>query len=292
MKYTMYLMLCFLAVAGKAQSPLTYQNESGETHLAGPVSIADLRSEPFRSWFDESYAQMSVPEELPKWRKQLKNVQVDIYMGTWCGDSKRWVPRLIKLWEALGLHPKDLTICALYGGEDRYKQGPNGEERGKKIHRVPTFIFKKAGAECARIVESPVTDLQRDLAQIALGYPPEPNYRAAQYLMDTFEKASTQEIMDAGEEHIDVVGGLVGSPSELNTLGYVYLRSGRIEEALATFQLNTLCYGYVPSMHYHYARALEKAGNLEKAILAYEKVLASDYREKEAQDRLTALKEL
>jgi hypothetical protein len=77
------------------------------------------------------------------------------------------------------LDENQLKFTALYDGEELYKQGPNAEEKGKRIHRGPTFIFKKEGQEYARMVEYPRNDLEKDLAQIAVGYPSEPNYRAA-----------------------------------------------------------------------------------------------------------------
>ena len=52
-------------------------------------------------------------------------------MGTWCGDSKEWVPSFLKIWDQLGLDRKELTFTALYDIDERYKQGPNGEEKGK-----------------------------------------------------------------------------------------------------------------------------------------------------------------
>ena len=47
----------------------------------------------------------------------------------------------MKPWDLLGLELAQLEFIALYVDDDRYKQGPNGEEKGKNIHRVPTFIF-------------------------------------------------------------------------------------------------------------------------------------------------------
>jgi len=64
-------------------------------------------------------------------------------MGTWCGDSKKWIPSFLKAWGKLSLDRKKLKYTVLYDTDERYKQGPNGEEKGMHIHRVPTFIFKK-----------------------------------------------------------------------------------------------------------------------------------------------------
>ena len=46
------------------------------------------------------------------------------------------------------------SLLKLYDRDEKYKQGPNGEEKGEKIHRVPIFIINRDGKESARIVES------------------------------------------------------------------------------------------------------------------------------------------
>ena len=137
---------------------------------------------------------------------------------------------------------------ALYDGIEKYKQGPNHEEKGLHIHRVPTFIFKKKGKEYARIVESPRNDLEKDLAQIALGYASEPNYRAATYLLNLFDSTSMEEIWKDVNNHFAEIWRLTGKDSELNTLGYVLDRSGRKDQALLVFQMNSIIYPHTPSV--------------------------------------------
>ena len=159
-------------------------------------------------------------------------------MGTWCGDSKKWVPRFLKLWDAYELDRSKLRFTALYDTGEKYKQGPNGEELGKKIHRVPTFIFKRDGAEFARIVESPRNDLKTDLQQIALGVSSEPNYRGATYLIDVLEKMTPEEIYKDVNHYFSACYDLVCNSRELNTLGFVFLRAGEIEKAFFTFNFN------------------------------------------------------
>ena len=46
------------------------------------------------------------------------------------------------------------SLLKLYDRDEKYKQGPNGEEKGEKIHRMPVFIINRDGKESARIVES------------------------------------------------------------------------------------------------------------------------------------------
>ena len=48
------------------------------------------------------------------------------------------------------------------------------------------------GKETARIIESPNTDLETDLAQIALGFPSNPNYRGATRMIELIEEKSSR----------------------------------------------------------------------------------------------------
>ena len=178
-----------------AQEKTTYTNEREELHLCGPFDINELEENSlYAPWFNKRYDEFKLDDTTYSWSSELKDIEVDVYMGTWCGDSKEWVPSFLKIWDQLGLDRKKLTFTALYDIDERYKQGPNGEEKGKQIHRDPTFIFKRDGKEIARIVETPQNDLLTDIGQIALGLPSKPNYRAANYLMNLLEEKSVSEI--------------------------------------------------------------------------------------------------
>lgn len=290
MKYLL-LLFCLLSQLATAQTPLSYTNASGEKHLAGPFDLNVLRTDTtYSGWFEENIAKFKLKGADTSWKSALSDTEVEIYLGTWCGDSKRWVPQFVKLWNELGLDESQLTFTALYDGEEQYKQGPNGEEKGLQIHRVPTFIFKKEGFEYARIVESPRNDLEKDLAQIAVGYPSEPNYRAATYLLDLFEKEPMDSIWKNVNYHFGEVYTLVGKEVELNTLGFVFQYSDRMPQALMTFLYNTVIYPYSPRVHNSYADALRISGDKESAIAVYEKVLSLDPTHENATAQLKILK--
>jgi tetratricopeptide (TPR) repeat protein len=154
-----------------------------------------------------------------------------------------------------------------------YKQGPNGEEKGKLIHRVPSFIFKNKGEEFARIVEFPVNDLETDLAQIALGYESEPNYRAATYLLELFDADSLDSIYKNVQTHFNNVYRLVGKEKELNTLGNVFKYSNRIPESLLTFEINSVIFPYSPDVLNSYAEALLENEQKDRALQLFKRVV-------------------
>lgn len=211
-------------------------------------------------------------------------------MGTWCGDSKKWVPMFVRLWDDLGLKREQLSFVGLYDFTDgKYKQGPNGEEKGLGIHRVPTFILKRNKKEIGRIVEYPVVDLQTDLEKIAMGDPSPPNYPAATYLINLFE--SNPAIPDEEEEKISKkLSELTENPKELNTLGYVFLDANKIKKALKVFHFNCKLFDKEPSAYINYGYVLAQQGKIEKAMLNYQKALTLDKDNAFAKNQIELLK--
>ena len=176
----------------------------------------------------------------------------------------------------LDLYRDKLNYTALYDIDEHYKQGPNGEEKGMQIHRVPTFIFKRNGKEIARIVETPQNDLLTDIGQIALGLPSQPNYKAANYLMNLLEEKSVEEVRADLNTYFYKTYDYLGKSGELNTLGNVYLHSDRIEEAILVFEFNFYFFRYNPYIIGSYAKGLALKGETKKAKEFYERALKID----------------
>lgn len=268
------LLLCTGVRAQQtAVEPLTYSQEDGDVHLAGPHTVADLQREPFAEWFMENASATILPEEVPAWAADLDDVKVTIFLGTWCGDSKVWVPRFLTLWKALGHDESQLELISLYDYENRYKQGPDHEEAGNRIHRVPTFIFEREDQEIARIVERPVTDLTTDLAQIALGYPVSPRYAAANYLLRAFAESPADTVVAELNEHYRTIYRDISSTGELNTLGNVFRYSDRAIAAYAAFRINAAVFPYDPRSLRQFASIARDVEEKATALLVYERLL-------------------
>ncbi len=85
-----------------------------------------------------------------------------IVLGTWCSDSRREVPRFLKLADSLQIPPQNITII----GVDRTKTARVENLVQLNIQLVPTFIILRNGNEIGRIVETPVVSLEHDLNKI------------------------------------------------------------------------------------------------------------------------------
>jgi tetratricopeptide (TPR) repeat protein len=277
----------------KAQEIQFYNTEEDDKHIWGDFPIDYLQEDTtYSSWYNESYEGFTLDKKDYDWVNNLKDDKVEIYLGTWCGDSQEWVPQFVKLWDELGLSRDQLKFTALYGSGDDYKQGPNREEEGLNIHRVPTFIFKEDGKEYARIVESPSTDLFTDVAQIALGYPSAPNYAGANYMLQVFDTMSMEEVYKDIQNIYSTVYYKVGRYVELNTLGRVLSTSDRKKEALLVFQFNTYYYPGNWWTHKTYAELLTEMENYSEAVKAYEKAVSLNPENEDIKTELERVKKL
>lgn len=93
--------------------------------------------------------------------------EVDVFLGTWCGDSRREVSRLfvaLAIAEAAGPLPFTLRFI----GVDRAKVAP-GLSENAELRYVPTIIVRREGAEVGRIVETATRGVEQDLLDLLTG---------------------------------------------------------------------------------------------------------------------------
>lgn len=148
---------------------------TGKPMLLGKVSINELKQEPFSKWYNNEFDNYVLDNELLDAISNPNQYSYEIFLGTWCGDSRREVPRLEKIFIELGIDFNQITIITV----DRDKVSPSNEQESKDIRYVPTLIVKSKDIEIGRIVESPSSEsatLESDLFEISLGIPPTPNY--------------------------------------------------------------------------------------------------------------------
>lgn len=169
------LLISFFASAQNNYQTVTLEN--GSSFLIGKIDVDVLKTEPHADWYSQNHSTYEVDQkELKSHLKYLDSFKILVFMGTWCGDSKRELPRFIKILETLDFPMKNLKIVALDKRRAHYKKSPTGEEWGLNIIKVPTFIFYRDGKEQNRIVESPIESLEKDMAKIINGKSYTPNY--------------------------------------------------------------------------------------------------------------------
>ena len=173
---TILFVLSFIKISAQEFNK-EVTTENGNTFLIGQINLEGLQSQPYASWLQSGFDNYKVDETLTTLLKEkLADYQIKLFLGTWCGDSKRETPRLIKILEATDFPVQQLEIIALDYRKGHYKTSPTGEEKGLNIIKVPTIIFFKDGKEVNRIVESPLESLEEDMAQIIFQKGYTPNY--------------------------------------------------------------------------------------------------------------------
>ncbi|SJZ68289.1 thioredoxin family protein [Sediminibacterium ginsengisoli] len=152
-------------------------NTSGQQILVGRCSPQLLLGPNYKDWYTSSYNNYTPDSALVRQLKPLlKGKGIQIFLGTWCGDSRREVPRMLKIFSQAGFDSTRFSLVFVDNSPEHYKQSPQHEEQGKDIRRVPTFIVYDKAKEIGRIVESPILSLEKDLLAILTGAPYTPNY--------------------------------------------------------------------------------------------------------------------
>jgi hypothetical protein len=135
--------------------------------LAGPDGLPNLIGRTtakaileHRPGFQKVYDETQIPPELSeRWRSINKPCSLMVAFGSWCGDSRRWVPEIIKLAEA------DNPYISIYWvGTGKNKKAKRGDwppkAKPQRIKKVPTvwlFVAAPKGKtkKVGSIVENP-----------------------------------------------------------------------------------------------------------------------------------------
>ena len=92
--------------------------------------------------------------------------EVTVFLGTWCGDSRREVPRL---WKALDTEGGAVPFQIRYIGVDHDKKQPADLLKENDVRYLPTFIVRRGGHEVGRIVETSPHGVEQDLLALLTG---------------------------------------------------------------------------------------------------------------------------
>lgn len=184
-KYLMLLtiIICSLFLACQsskkvsARLPQETEDAKGRKMLLGKGIRQALLNEPYSSWFSTEY-QTYRPDSgsCTLISPLLSKITFEVFLGTWCGDSKREVPHFLKIADQLGISAAKIQLIFVSNDAAQYRKSPQHEEEGKNIVRVPTFILYKEGIELGRIIEYPINTLEKDVLTILSGKNYTPNY--------------------------------------------------------------------------------------------------------------------
>jgi len=136
-----------------------HQGTSGSLSREGLFAVA-------RSW--PALVQRYEPQStaLQAFAAVAEPLTLTVYLGTWCGDSRNHVPKLLK---TLDLARNPNIALELVAVSSDFSE-PWRRLRRDRITNVPTILVTRAGVELGRFVESPERDsVEADLAAIFSG---------------------------------------------------------------------------------------------------------------------------
>lgn len=145
-------------------SKIIESSESEEyTDIIGLFDRKELSNNPHAEWFNQNYSDYNLDQKtLDKLKPLFKDLEITVFMGTWCSDSRKEIPVFYKLIDKLNFDEKSIELI----GMTLEKTTPDSLELNQNLINVPTFIFKKDGKEINRIVEFPLETIEKDILEI------------------------------------------------------------------------------------------------------------------------------
>ncbi|MCX6271011.1 MAG: thioredoxin family protein [Bacteroidetes bacterium] len=165
MKRLFLLILLIASVSityGQEKNKIVTDPKKNKPMLVGSCSMNAIKKDSFKIWYDKEYIDYKVDTKtLDQLKGQWRDVTITIVMGTWCGDSRREVPRFYKILEYAKFKKKRMKVICV----DREKKAADIDISQLNIQYVPTIIIYRGGAEMGRIIESPKETLEKDLSR-------------------------------------------------------------------------------------------------------------------------------
>jgi thiol-disulfide isomerase/thioredoxin len=159
------LIVVFITMAAckPKTNQIVFDEAANQEILYGFANYKAFESEVFSRWYLTQYSEYVVDiDYLDSIKPYLNDLTIMVVLGTWCGDSRREVPRFIKILNEVNFPTKNLKIV----GVNRAKVCPEAGVETGFVDFVPTFIVYREGQEIGRIIEHPLETLEMDLFKI------------------------------------------------------------------------------------------------------------------------------
>jgi len=140
---------------------ILYSLTFGQKELLGTLTTEEiLKNCP--DWEEEVFSYWPNQEIIDKLKSFSHQVKIEIFLRTWCPDSKRNVSAYFKIIE-MANNP---LLQTTYIGLPKAKESRQEYIKGKSIDKIPTFIIFVDNQEKGRIIENPTKSIEEDLLEI------------------------------------------------------------------------------------------------------------------------------
>lgn len=268
-----------LALLNRLLTPKEINQElvakDARVHLIGKLNKEAFSIAPYTAWFEKGYESYQTNETLVQSLQQEQNRQIEIkaFFGSWCGDSKRELPRFIKMAEAAGFSEDQLSVYAVNNELDAYKQSNLREEKDLNVFRVPTFIVFEDGKEIGRIIESPKESLEADLSKILSDAAYTPKYNGAMALETLLTEKGAKYIRKHPQQVAELLRGKTDTASEIYSYALTKSANKQYDLAISLFEINNILYPNYVGNPLRLGQLYAKLGKTEQAIPLLENYL-------------------
>ncbi len=153
MKKVTLTFLCFIL--------LLFISAYGKLELLGPLNKEEIL-ENFPDWQVEVASYVPDQEVIEKLQSIPSESKIEIFLGTWCPDTKRNVSAYFKIMDMVD----NPLIMTSYIGIPKEDDSRKPFIEGKNIIKVPTFIITIDNQEKGRIIENPNKSVEEDILDI------------------------------------------------------------------------------------------------------------------------------
>jgi len=159
------LLLTALSISfAQEKSKIVTDEKTKRNMYVGLGDKSVFKDTSFATWYGAEYDMYEVDRrEMSRFKPEmLKDVSITIVLGTWCSDTKREIPRFIKLLEAVKFDETKLKMIFV----NREKKNPFEDISSLEAKNIPTIIVYKEGKEKGRIIEAPKETLEKDFLEL------------------------------------------------------------------------------------------------------------------------------
>ncbi|MCP5060921.1 MAG: thioredoxin family protein [Ignavibacteriae bacterium] len=163
MKNSLIILLLVSSTIFSQENKIVEDTRTLKPMLIGNTTREAFMDTNFAWWYNSEYTNYEVNKgRLASHIEKINDKSMKIVMGTWCSDSRREVPRMLKVLDMIGFPKEKISIVNV----DRKKNGVSDEVDDLNIELVPTFILYDDKTEIGRIIETPEETLEKDLVRI------------------------------------------------------------------------------------------------------------------------------
>ena len=132
--------------------------------LIGYIDMDGITSEVFAEYYISGYEEY-IPDTLTLNELLVygpNDFDYLIVLGSWCEDSHREVPRMLKVLDELEIDPERISMIAV----DQEKEADGTNVEIYNIDKVPSLVILSGKDEIGRIIEIPSQSIEADLLNI------------------------------------------------------------------------------------------------------------------------------